>query len=116
MTRKDRQINKLRWWLMQEQINDWGKVPKAAKEKIQETFTPIEVEEIFSLPNPRKFSFTRGKYYTITNTKQEISSAYRLRYEGKQGIHHCFREIRGGWSCTFTDPQLIGKNIQEVKK
>ncbi|MBQ3457124.1 MAG: hypothetical protein IJG36_11845, partial [Synergistaceae bacterium] len=38
-----------------------------------------------------------------------------FRYEGKIGIHHSFREIRGGWTRTYTDPQLIGKHIQEVQ-
>ena len=27
----------------------------------------------------------------------------------KDGIHHVFREIRGGWTRTYTDAQLVGK-------
>lgn len=42
-------------------------------------------------------------------------NSYVFRYVGKQGIHHCFREARGGWSRTYTDAQLIGKSIQEVE-
>lgn len=38
-----------------------------------------------------------------------------FRYEGKAGIHYCFREIRGGWTRTYTDVQLIGKRIREVE-
>ena len=33
----------------------------------------------------------------------------------KEGIHHMFREVRGGWTRTYTDAQLVGKNIQEVQ-
>ncbi len=33
----------------------------------------------------------------------------------KDGIHHIFREVRGGWTRTYTNAQLIGKNIQEVQ-
>ena len=39
---------------------------------------------------------------------------YVFQYEGTQGIHHCFREIHGGWSRTYTNSQLIDKRIQEV--
>ena len=33
----------------------------------------------------------------------------------KEGIHHVFRSVKGGWTRTYTDAQLIGKNIQEVE-
>lgn len=39
---------------------------------------------------------------------------YIFQYLGTQGIHHCFREIHGGWSRTYTNSQLIDKRIQEV--
>ena len=39
---------------------------------------------------------------------------YVFQYMGTQGIHHCFREIHGGWSRTYTNSQLIDKRIQEV--
>ena len=41
---------------------------------------------------------------------------YVFRYVGKQGIHHCFKETRSGWSRTYTDSQLIGKHIQRVSE
>lgn len=37
-----------------------------------------------------------------------------FRFLRKEGIHHMFREVRGGWTRTYTDAQLIGKNVQEV--
>ena len=39
-----------------------------------------------------------------------------FQYKGKQGIHHCFTEIHGGWNRTYTDYQLIGKKIKEIKE
>ncbi len=39
---------------------------------------------------------------------------YIFQYERTEGIHHCFREIRGGWSITYTDCQLLDKRILEV--
>lgn len=39
---------------------------------------------------------------------------YVFQYLGTQGIHHCFREVHGGWSRTYTNSQLIDKRIMEV--
>mgnify|MGYP006872985829 CR=1 FL=1 len=38
-----------------------------------------------------------------------------FRYECKTGIHYVFREVRGGWIRTYTDAQLVGKVIEEVR-
>ena len=38
-----------------------------------------------------------------------------FRFEGRIGIHYCFREIFGDWTRTFTASQLIGKKIMEAK-
>ncbi|MBQ6969743.1 MAG: hypothetical protein IJP85_05405 [Synergistaceae bacterium] len=35
---------------------------------------------------------------------------------GKQGIHHTFREISCGWGRTYTDAQLVGKEVIEVSE
>ena len=37
-----------------------------------------------------------------------------FEYLKDEGIHHCFREVRGGWSRTYTDAQLVGKNVKEI--
>ena len=61
--------------------------------------------------------FTEGKCNTITESKDSSSNALQkfiLRYEGKRGIHHVFREVVGKWIVTYTDAQLIGKFIREV--
>ena len=39
-----------------------------------------------------------------------------FRFEYQDGIHYVFREIRGGWTRTYTDAQLIGKHVEEVKE
>ena len=43
-----------------------------------------------------------------------FSFNYVFEYLGTQGIHHCFKEIHGGWSRTYTNSQLIDKRIMEV--
>ena len=43
-----------------------------------------------------------------------LTLGYVFRYERMEGIHHCFREVRGGWSRTYTDWQLVDKRVLEV--
>lgn len=47
----------------------------------------------------------------VNNTEK----GYVFVYERKEGRHHVFRESTGGWLRTYTDTQLIGKKITEVK-
>ena len=54
--------------------------------------------------------FTVGKHYKI---EKEVDF-YVFEYSGMKGLHHCFKEIHGGWSRTYTDAQLIGKKIEEI--
>jgi len=78
--------------------------------------------------NPITFTFVIGHCYRIYSTgcygsRKSHDALLSLswerdcvfRYEGKEGIHHCFREVSGGWSRTYTDIQLMGKKIEEVK-
>ena len=63
-------------------------------------------------------SFEIGTCYQIEDKKDSSKFAYdrfRLVYEGKEGIHHTFREKVGKWLVTYTDTQLIGKYVKEVK-
>ena len=76
------------------------------------------------IPAPPSFSFEIGHVYSIkdaihgAHNLYEISPKYgtlcEFKYEGQQGIHRCFREASGGWTRTYTDAQLIGKQIEEV--
>ena len=72
-----------------------------------------------------KKEFTVGKKYIVSGSGYYGKGNHTLdgtswdnkvvfEYTGKQGIHHCFRSVLGGWSRTYTDYQLIGKKIREV--
>lgn len=99
--------------------------PKRSYKKLEDLppFEPVKLPEVV------KFTFLEGHNYTIS--KIVYTEKYRggqnskhvdtlwsddcvFRYEGKQGIHHIFREVRGNWTRTYTDAQLIGKRISEV--
>ena len=109
MANKNRTLNALREWLKPE--------PKKTKQKVSEVIPLEENEEnekLFSLFKVKRFQFSTGACYDIDKGSEKIPP-FVYRYVGKQGIHHCFREIYGGWSRTFTDQQLIGKTIREVR-
>ncbi len=95
----------LRWEELSDISDTWQKVQE------QVNYTPVT------------FAFTEGQCYSITRKNKKgfyNASAWNveelaiLRYIGKRGIHHCFRDINGGWCRTYTDAQLIGKTIKEI--
>ena len=71
-------------------------------------------------------SFMQNRYYSIADDDKilhrlslnpcilDFRFNYVFQYLGTQGIHHCFKEIHGGWRITYTNSQLIDKRIQEV--
>ena len=64
-------------------------------------------------------SFRPLKCYSIADDDKILHHLtftfnYVFQYLGTHGIHHCFREIHGGWNRTYTNSQLIDKRIQEV--
>lgn len=70
--------------------------------------------------------FRKGQKYLVNspigskgqNTRGGINNmekGFVFIYERKEGRHHMFREATGGWLRTYTDTQLIGKKITEVK-
>lgn len=71
-------------------------------------------------------SFMQNRYYSIADDDNilhrlslnpcilDFSFNYIFQYLGTQGIHHCSKEIHGGWRRTYTNSQLIDKRIQEV--
>ena len=88
---------------------------------------PLQPPELEPIPDSPSFTFTEGQCYSIKDSPSGAGfyagginpltgACCIFRYEGKQGIHHCFRETRGGWSRTYTDAQLIGKHIKEVQE
>ena len=74
--------------------------------------------EAITLPLKPEYKFEKGHKYLILESEKDEKSPIKdcvFQYEGKQGIHHMFREERGKWTRTYTDAQLIGKLIKEVK-
>ena len=63
---------------------------------------------IVSLPYAKNQQISKGG---VNNTEK----GFVFVYERKEGRHHIFRESIGGWLRTYTDNQLIGKKITEVK-
>lgn len=75
---------------------------------------------------PVAFTFECGHCYSIRDTPHTAGAKYEqeinpqsgnfcvFRYEGKSGLHHKFTEVKGCWSRTYTDQQLIGKFIEEI--
>lgn len=64
-------------------------------------------------------AFMPQRYYSIADDDKILHHLtftfnYVFQYLGTHGIHHCFREIHGGWNRTYTNSQLIDKRIQEV--
>ena len=101
------------------------KKKKLVKKRVMYEARKIVIEEAPPLPKPVRYEFEEGHMYRISEKTyvQDIFGQLKgmspkwgeeiFRYEGKQGIHHCFREVRGGWSRTYTDAQLVGKHIRE---
>ena len=58
----------------------------------------------------------RAKFIVGKSYKIDSANGCVFKYEGKQGIHHIFREVRGNWTRTYTDAQLIGAKTEEVKE
>ncbi len=96
-----------------------------AQEKKIKVDTWVTPTEKFS-PKIVTFKFEKGHCYSIKDAAKTYGAKFDaginpksgnyciFRYEGKQGIHHKFMEIQGGWTRTYTDQQLIGKIIKEV--
>ena len=79
-----------------------------------------ESEQSLRLPGLVCFKFEEGQKYKISETSSGVKGVKDavkdciFSYEGKEGIHHKFREVSGSWTRTYTDAQLVGKQIQEV--
>lgn len=85
---------------------------------IARTFTVGSCYQVVSNKSIIKRLKAGGKYVlqSISTGNNDPEVGYTFRYLGKQGIHHMFREICGGWSRTYTDAQLVGKEVIEVSE
>ena len=76
---------------------------------------PLSYGEAEAVPR-----FREGHIYRITTEEEQLKYRWNnecvFRFEYQEGIHYVFREIRGGWTRTYTDAQLIGKHVEEVKE
>lgn len=103
------------------EVFGWEKLnakKKPAKKAVKYAAKKIEIEEAPPLPKQVKYEFEEGHKYRIydrLNGKKQESEMCMFEYEGKDGIHHKFREVSGKWTRTYTDAQLIGKMIKEEK-
>ena len=71
----------------------------------------IIMQKIMAAKKKLYKTFRTGKRYQIGDVGFD---AYTFVFIEKQGIHHCFKEVDGGWTRTYTDAQLVGKKIVEV--
>ena len=85
---------------------------------IARTFTVGSCYQVVSNKSLIKRLKAGEKYVlqSVNATINDMESGYTFRYLGKQGIHHTFREISGGWGRTYTDAQLVGKELVEVSE
>ena len=85
---------------------------------IARTFTVGSCYQVVSNKSIIKRLKAGGKYVlqAISTGNNDPEVGYTFRYLGKQGIHHMFREICGGWGRTYTDAQLVGKEVIEVSE
>ena len=77
------------------------------------THLPVFFEgHCYCIHSKLKFGYKHALWPAFSNDAFECS--YRFIYLHKNGKHHVFREINGGWTRTYTDAQLVGKRILEV--
>ena len=80
---------------------------------------PVFIFTAFSFDIEHLYSIKDISPYGLGRAKDDFFDAETgygcvFIYTGKHGKHHVFKSVRGGWSRTYTDAQLIGKSIQEV--
>ncbi len=99
----------------------YDELPQNNRRKLTKEFYELDEQRLKAFARSRaaiQHTFTEGICYSITEKNitydGNILEKAVLRYEGKKGIHHFFREVVGKWIVTYTDAQLIGKHIKEV--
>ena len=99
-----KELRKVKGWFKRDQPLDYPKVE--------------DDSEAVKIARRPEYKFQVGKIYQIQTKpcegKRGYESEWIFKYEGKSGKHHKFKEVRGRWSRTYTDNQLIGKEIKEV--
>ena len=101
--------------------DDIDKTIKAAKLAEEEEAQAIRERAAAAV----KRTFTPGAFYVVSRSRQklpvsihsrnDVEEGYVFRYLRKEGLHHFFQEVVGGLLRTYTDAQLVGKFVDEVK-
>ena len=96
----------------------FGSYAEESRARIARKFTVGSCYQVVTSQNIIKRLRAGGKYVLqpMTTSGNNPEVGYTFRYLGKQGIHHMFREICGGWGRTYTDAQLVGKEVVEVSE
>ena len=103
-------------------VFNWKKITVITPRRVRKE-PSIQMSEEFiesaavTIPLNPKYEFDVGKEYRILETEREVKAPIKdcvFKYEGKEGLHHMFREVSGKWTRTYTDAQLVGKKIEEV--
>ena len=75
-----------------------------------------KIQHVLQKKTKIKKNFKIGeKYYIYSKgirAKPDLDSL--LVYAGQSGIHHVFIGYGTDWKVTYTDAQLIGKNVKKV--
>ena len=93
---------------IQDYLENYGKKNELIKQTPAFSFA---LQHLYSISDRRP---GHSDCLNILNIEPDTGMNCVFKYVGKHGKHHCFVSIRGGWSRTYTDTQLIGKIIQEV--
>ena len=87
--------------------------------KVRQRLAKQEAEDAQQRKKALNHKFIQGNKYFIHDTAETQfweNEDYIFTYQGKQGKHHVFNHFKGGWCRTYTDAQLIGKIIKELKQ
>ena len=110
------------------EIKKRGRQKKVNHDNLVDAFKAAEEEENRRIRERAaqaiKRTFTPGACYQVRRTKakgflstsrDDPEEGYAFIYLRKEGIHHIFREAKNGWLRTYTDAQLVGKFVDEVR-
>ena len=86
-------------------------ITQAKRKAMVHNFIPNHVYRIYSASYASNSGNTAPKLASAGIAWEKQCIFVFLRKEGK---HHIFRELKGGWTRTYTDAQLIGKSVTEV--
>lgn len=73
---------------------------------------------LWPLAQIKEWHFVPGKVYRLGRVfssddggRDPYDKGTKLRYLGKQGVHHIFQSTKAGWLTSYTDVQLMGVHV-----